>query len=86
MKTVINGKVLDVKSKDWEFNGKKGVSYSVKVLDIEDKEIRNLKIDSNQALDLKGLIDTENVVKFECSAFAEKLSLKVKEYEEKEIN
>lgn len=85
MKTVIIGKILDVKSKDWEFNGKKGVSYSVKVLDTEDKEIRNLKIDSNQALDLKGLVDTENVVKFECSTFAEKLSLKVKEYEEKEI-
>ena len=84
MKTVITGKVLDVKSKDWEFNGKKGVSYSAKVLDIEDKEIRNLKIDSNQALDLRGLVDTENIVKFECSAFAEKLSLKVKEYEEKE--
>lgn len=86
MKTIIIGKILDVKVKSWEFNGNKGVSYSVKVLDTEDKEIRNLKIDSNQALELKGLVDTENVVKFECSAFAEKLSLKVKEYEEKEIN
>lgn len=86
MKTIIVGKVLDVKSKDWELNGKKGVSYGIKVLDVEDKEVRKLKIDNEQAMDLIRLVDTENVVKFECSAFAEKLSLKVKEYEEEEID
>lgn len=86
MKTIIRGKILEIKSKDWEFNGRKGISYNAKVFDIDDKEVRKLKIDNEQAMDLIGLVDTENIIEFDCSVFAEKLSLKVKEYEKKEIN
>lgn len=84
MKTVIRGKILDVNSKDWEFNGKKGTSYIAKLFDMEDKDIRYVKIDSNQALSLKGLVDTDNVVIFYCSIFSEKFSIKAKEFYKEE--
>ena len=82
MKTIIRGKILDVNSKEWEFNGKKGTSYIAKIFDLEDKDIRYVKVDSTQALNLKGLVDTENIVIFYCSIFSEKLSVKAKEYYE----
>lgn len=87
MKVIIRGKILDIKSKEWKFNGKEGISFSAKVFDVEDKEIRNVKIDSTQALNLKGLVDTENIVQFFCSVYSDKISIKAKEYyEEKEAD
>lgn len=84
MKVIIRGKILDVNSKDWEFNGKKGTSYVTKVFDTEDKDIRYIKVDSSQALSLKRFVDTENIVIFYCSVFSEKLSVKVKEFYKEE--
>lgn len=82
MKIIIRGNVLDVASKEWEYNGKAGTSYLVKVFDLEDKDVRYVKVDSEQALDLKGFVDTDKIAIFYCSIFSEKLSIKAKEYYE----
>lgn len=82
MKIIVRCNVLDIMSKDWEFNGKKGTSYIAKVFDLEDKDVRYVKLDSAQALNLKGFVDTDKIAIFYCSIFSEKLSIKAKEYYE----
>lgn len=65
MKVYLTGKVMDVISKDYEFNGKSGTSH--KVVIYEDGALNNVVIQENQKDEFIGLIGTD--VELQCTIF-----------------
>lgn len=61
----VKGVLLDTVAKNYEFNGKKGITYQLVIY--SDGVLQKVKVDEKTYLDYKELINQE--LEFECNLF-----------------